>query len=766
MGTPGFGSPNVRDADSLRYREGSTALRHLIICLAIAASIGATALAQPPETPGCDTCAASRMSFYNSIDKTDLSQVARPRGVSPTDVLHYDLDIEIFPNTENVAGSCDITLVSTGDGLTVVPLRLRSQFNITSVTVNAVPVTFNRVDTILFDVTLDRVYNTGEQLVIRVEYNGQALSRGFGSINFVTHGGGQDLIFTLSETEFAYTWWPNKDDNTDKATADLRFTVPNSLYVASNGVLQSTTTPSAGKSKFHWQTQYETATYLICFGAANYNTFSETFTHANGSMPVEFAVFPEDDSPGYRAQAAEMVPKLEVFSDLFGMYPFVDEKYGVYQFGFGGGMEHQTMSGQLTLQNSLDAHELAHQWWGDAVTASQWNHIWLQEGFATYSEALWEEHRPGSSGLPALHSAMADRRPLAVDESVYVIDATLFNLARIFSSDFSYRKGAWVLHMLRNVIGDDNFFQTMLAYRQGFEYASATTDDFHSVAETVSGMDLDWFFSEWIFDIGAPAYRYGWTTHTVNGRHFVEVYIDQAQPGSYPTFTMPIEIHTTVNGSNVVNRVWNDADGEHLLFETTQPATTLNLDPDDWILATLVTTTAFTQGPPKVIDVLPAPGSTISPAEAGAFSIVFHKPVTASGADVTLIGDVAGSIGFTASYDAPSQTLTVTPDSALAPDAYTLTLADSITSGGIALDGETPNDFELPLPSGDGLAGGDSVFAFTVTNAADINNDGVVDTADLGILIAAFGGADPDADLNNDGVVDTADLGLLIAAFG
>ncbi|MCB9847651.1 MAG: Ig-like domain-containing protein [Phycisphaeraceae bacterium] len=740
-------------------------MRNALYVLAACVVSGA-AMGQPTEPLGGELCAQARQRFYQSVDPSERGQAAAPRGAGSTDVLHYDLDLEVFPSTENIAGACDITLLSTGDGLTTLPLRLREQFNITSVTVNGVPVNWNRVDTVFFDVTLDRAYNTGEQLVVRVEYNGQALARGFGSINFVTHGNGQDLIFSLSETEFAYTWWPNKDDNADKATADLRYTVPSGLSVASNGVLQSVTSPAPGKSTYHWRTDYQTATYLICFSAANYNMFTETFNHAQGSTPVEFMVFPEDDSPGYRAQAAEMVPKLEVFSDLFGLYPFADEKYGVYQFGFGGGMEHQTMTGQSTVANSLDAHELAHQWWGDMVTAQTWNHIWLNESFATYSEALWEEHRPGSSGAPALHAAMDARRPSAVGDSVYVVDGTLGNLNRIFSYDFSYLKGAWVLHMLRNVIGDDDFFQTLAAYRQGYQYASATTEDFQGVAESISGMDLGWFFSEWIYDVGAPAYRYAWTTHTVGARHFVEVYIRQVQNSAYPDFKMPIDCEATVGGSPDTYRIWNDADGEHLLFETPGVATAFQFDPDDRILATSVATTTFVQGPPKIIDTLPVEGEMLPASAVATIDVTFHKPVSASGADVTLVGANTGAVAFSAAYDAPAQRLRITPDEPLAADDYTLTIADSVSAGGIALDGEVPGAGGGALPSGDGLPGGDAQFHFTITNSADLNGDGVVDTADLGILLSVFGTNDAGSDLNGDGVVDTADLGLLLAAFG
>src|SRR5262249_15754047 len=154
-----------------------------------------------------------------------------------------------------------------------------------------------------------------------------------------------------------------------------------------------------------WLTNYKTAPYLWFFSSTNYNQWSRTYTYqlpggGTGTMPVEFSIYPASDTAANRAAWEKVVDMLGVFSQLFGEYPFVGEKYGIYQFPFAGGMEHQTYTGQGTFVEYVTAHELGHQWWGDNVTCRTWNHIWLNEGFATYCEALWEEFKPGSTGQP------------------------------------------------------------------------------------------------------------------------------------------------------------------------------------------------------------------------------------------------------------------------------------------------------------------------------------------------------------------------------
>jgi aminopeptidase N len=414
-----------------------------------------------------------------------------------TDVLHYDLDLEIIPSQQRLEGHNTITVRSLSDGLASFEFWLHESLMISSVQVNGSPAAWVRLDPAAVEVALDRAYAVDEQFAVRIDYAGQPVADGFGSIIFTTQSG-NPLVFTLSEPWFAYTWWPVKEDNRDKATGDLRFTVPQTLKVASNGVLQSIEPAGAGKHRFHWKTEYPTVPYLFAFSASVYNEFSDTWTYQplsppgadNVTMPVDFMIFPASDTPANRNAWLTTLPMLTVFSDLFGAYPFASEKYGIYQFGFGGGMEHQTMSGQGGFGISLTAHELGHQWWGNMITCADWHNIWLNEGFATYSEALWFEFQPGSSGTPALHGAMASRRPTTFNVTVYRYNIS--TPSQIFSTNAVYRKGAWVLHMLRHIAGNKAFFEILREYRNRYEFDSTVTEDFLDVVETILGRDMSW----------------------------------------------------------------------------------------------------------------------------------------------------------------------------------------------------------------------------------------------------------------------------------
>ncbi|MHC4209849.1 MAG: M1 family metallopeptidase, partial [Planctomycetota bacterium] len=380
-----------------------------------------------------------------------------------TDVLHYDLDLEIVPAFTWLGGANTISVRSLIDGLTTFQVRLHDTFDITSAQVDGLAAPWQRLSATTIEVDLGRSYDAGEEFEVMVAYGGVPVSLGFGSINFTSQGG-YPLVFTLSEPWFAYTWWPAKDDNNDKATGEFKITVPNPLSVASNGLLLSVDGVGGGRRRYNWLTGYQTATYLFSFSATFYHTFSGTYIYDGGSMPVDFFIFPDSDNPANRDAWLETVTMLPVFGDLFGLYPFLDEKYGIYQFGFGGGMEHQTMTGQGSFTETLTAHELAHQWWGDMITCGTWQDMWLNEGFATYSEDLWKEFEPGGGGTDALHAHMDIRRPSDVNGSVYVPLEDADNFNRIFSGNFSYRKGAWVLHQLRHVVGDQDFFDILAAY--------------------------------------------------------------------------------------------------------------------------------------------------------------------------------------------------------------------------------------------------------------------------------------------------------------
>ena len=729
------------------------------------ATVAAANADDDADKPGCARAraAAAQAAFESTAP-------GAPDAPEDTDVLHYKLEIEIDPATQWVGGSNRMTVRSLSAGLTEFDFRLKDNFNITAVEVGGAGCAHQRLDGATLRVTLDRPYNVGEEFELYVAYNGNPVSGGFGSIEFSTHGAGEPVVWSLSETWFAYTWWPTKDINTDKATAELWFTVPETMSVASNGVLAGVDPLAGGKKRFRWETNYPTATYLYCFAATNYDTFTGTFNYPGGSMPMEFYIYPEDNNSSNRNKWLRNAEMMDVFSDKYGLYPFIDEKYGMCQVGFGGGMEHQTMTSQGGFWEWITAHEQAHQWWGDMVTCATWHDIWLNEGFATYSEAIWQENKPGSSGTPALHAHMANRRPNSVNGSVYCYDIS--NMGRIFSTSFTYRKGGWVLHMLRHVVGDQRFFEILANYRVAFEYGSATTAEFQAIAEGVYGGDLTWFFGPWVYEIGAPAYRHAWRQEVVDGTNYVELYVQQGQDPSYASFTMPIDIVTTRAGQDTIHVIWNDEDAEHLLFATAEPIDALAFDPDNWILHTSTGTTAFVEGPAKVVVMTPAPGDELWPQQAPELRVVFHKDVIADASHVSLVGDQVGPVAGVFNYDAPTRTATFTPNDPLAVDAYTLTVSDGIVdvAAGLALDGELadPTDPNA-LPSGDGLPAGSAVARFTVTQPGDLDGDGDVDLSDLGILLADFGCTAPGpcvGDVDGDGDTDLEDLGVLLAHFG
>ncbi len=666
------------------------------------------------QPPGCSRAkiAVARAASHNA--KLALKSSDDPLA-EETDVLHYRLDLEVDPSRGFLAGSNTMTVRCRVDGVRVFRFWLHSAMAITGLRVNGSAASWRRLDGATLEVNLDRTYGADEVFELEVVYQGYPVTTGLASIVFETQGGAP-VVSTLSEPWFSYTWWPVKEDNRDKATGDLLITVPEGLTVVSNGVLVGTVHLSGDRRRFHWSTAYPTSPYLFAFSATDYHTFVGTFHHDGGAMPVEFFIYPEADVPANRNGWMQSVDMLATFSGLYGLYPFVDEKYAIYQFPWHGGMEHQTATGQGSFTESLTAHELAHQWWGDMVTCATWHDIWLNEGFATYSEALWFENRSGEPDAAALEEAMAVRRPEELDGSVYVWDDS--DVFRIFSGNYSYRKGGWVLHMLRGVVGTETFFDILAAYRQRFANLTATTADFAEVASEVSGAGLGWFFDEWVYGGGAPAYEFGRREHEIAGRRYLELSLEQNQ--TEEVFTMPVEIETEELGATRSYTVWNDARLQHFLIPISAPVDDVALDPDSWILTRSVSEGVFVDGPPKIVRVAPSLGTTIRAGAPLSLDVTFHEDVVVDGPEFTLVSRDGAQRDLAVTYDGASHTATVTSSQALAAGVYELLIDDAIVDAenGLALDGEIEgSSLDDGLPSGDGIPGGDAVIQLAVTGA-------------------------------------------------
>lgn len=708
----------------------------------------------------CDLCARASFPYLGEWHIPNFLEALQDPTL--TDVQHYDLTLEVRPDTRELIGSCVMTVKVEQPTLNAFRFRLRDNFLITSLQLDGRPISLVRESITTVRAEFDRVYTHDEVFQLRVDYQGVPVSRGFGSIEFTTRSSGAIIVATLSEPYYAYTWWPAKDENTDKATLTFSLIVPNTMVAVSNGMLQGVDTLPNNRLRYRYRHNYPIVPYLVAFATTNYNHWSRTFTDGEHTMPVDFYIYPENDTTSNRQAWERCLTMLGVFNNIYGLYPFINERYGIYQFQFSGGMEHQTMTGQGGFWESVTAHELAHQWWGDMVTCATWHDIWLNEGFATYSEALWEERKPGSSGFPALRSAMLNRRPSRLDGSVYRYDTSSVN--SIFSSNFAYRKGAWVLHQLRWILGDARFFDLLARYRQRFEYSHATTEDFIQVAEEVWGGSMRWYFDPWVYGIGAPSYNWGWSTTTINNKPYLLLSVRQTQPSNYGLYTMPIGLRLTIGSQTQDQRIWNTTATQYYVIPTPSLVTNLAFDPDDWILKGDSTQESYRHGPPVVVQMNPAPGALAeSPAQ---IDLYFQTAININASHITLEGASNGAVAFNFAYDNTERRVRLTFASPLKPDSYTLRLSPAITAtnSGLSLDGE----YLVGFPTGDGVPGGEAVIPLRVLAVnGDIDDDGCVNDADLLEVLFHFGqtGAHP-ADVNGDSLVDDADLLIVLFHFG
>jgi aminopeptidase N len=292
--------------------------------------------------------------------------------------------------------------------------------------------------------------------------------------------------------------------------------------------------------------------------------------------------------PEHYTDALQNLPRvidmLKIFSNLFGPYPFIKEKYGHAEFGAGGAMEHQTMTSTTTFNEQILAHELAHQWFGDMITCRSWSELWLNEGFAQYATGMYLERQYGVHSYRTYMNSQFENAKLA-HGLIGFPDTS--NIHSLFSSALVYSKGASVLHMLRHVLGDSIFFRSFFLYANNpaLKYSTAVTLDFQSVCESVSGKDLDEFFQEWIYGEGYPIYNYSWAWKSLGDSSAIILDIGQINGRSNPAFfTMPIDIRIITTGRDTTLTVLNNLPQQRFIIKSNEKPSAVVLDPDQWIL--------------------------------------------------------------------------------------------------------------------------------------------------------------------------------------
>ncbi len=545
-----------------------------------------------------------------AISAADLAGRNRLQG-DDYDVIDYELDLTLTPDSIFIHGSVKFEYVAGPAGVVLVDFNLDQPLVVDSV-VAALPVAgFDHVEDVV-SLELGSQVAPGDTSWFRVYYHGVPPPPGqYGTLYFRSHAL-SPVIYSISWPDNARSWWPCKDAIGDKATATIAVTVPEDLVVASNGVLTGTVNNGDGTKTSTWRELHPVTTYNVCVAITNYEIFLQHYEYAPGdTMLLPFYVYPED-----RADAEEdwsLIPEmLALYDSLFGVYPFADEKYGMAETQTDpfAAMEHQTLTswGNLFITGDhrydmIVAHELAHSWYGNSVTPAEWAEIWLSEGFATYSEALWAEHTGGIGDYLA-YMTILDTNDFS--GSVYDPIDLLGNTV--------YNKGAWVVHMLRHVVGDSALFEILPAYANdpGFKYGHASTPEFISLCESITGEELDWFFDQWVYGEGEPNYLTTWEVSNP-GDWEVTVTVDQVQPGQ--VFRMPLELLFTAGADSVYGSLYDSTGYTQQVFTLPFEPEDVVLDPHNWILNSWtkpleITTTELSEGftGQQYIDVLRAVG--------------------------------------------------------------------------------------------------------------------------------------------------------------
>jgi len=515
-------------------------------------------------------------SFIERDDDEDAYNTADQKLI---DVLHYNVKLDLYPEQKRLKGDVTIQFVLTDPTNKKFVINFYDNMKIHKVLWNGIGTNYSNWQTTL-SVTPKEILDTNS---VEVIYEGRPKVLGlssfvFGEIN------GKSLIYNISEPTFASTWFPCNDMLTDKAKFDFYLTNSSSQVSVANGLLVEKSDTN-GRTTYHWQTHYELPTYTAAIYSSEYKTFSDKFvTDENDTVPILYYTIPEHLQNG-KKDFIDHPKILKVFSSLFGEYPFAKEKYGVAEFLWqAGAMENATITGIGTnfvngsnLFEDIYVHEAAHSWWGNCLSPATWKDIWLNEGFATYSEALYDEVVHGKESL------FADmKKNFSTD-----FKGTLYDPGKNLFSSKVYRKGGWVLHMLRWQVGDEKFFQILRTYFEKFRFKNASTDDFKKVCEEISQTDLTEFFDQWVYTGETiPEVNYRWKVKMDDdSTYYLNLKLQQVQKGE-TEYHFPVEVKFLFdNPSDNYSEVLQVDDNN---FETSiklkGKINSISLDPQGWLL--------------------------------------------------------------------------------------------------------------------------------------------------------------------------------------
>ncbi len=518
--------------------------------------------AQEKVKSGAELCSEGKMQRATpSLNK--YSSPGSPK--HSFDVLNYTLNLNIY--------SCFISpFPKSFSGTEVITLRADTILN--SISLNAVNTSLV-IDSVrlsgksfvhsgdILTITLDSTYKAQDIVTIKIYYRHLNISDG---AFYVSNG----MVFTDAEPEGARKWFPCWDKPSDKATIDLTAKVPASVKLGSNGKLIDTVR-NADSLWFRWVSKDPVSTYLVVISAkVGFNLdviYWKKFSNTNDSIPIYFYWNAGENTTNLNNIKSKIIPMTDQYSKLFGEHPFEKNGFATLNNLFTwGGMENQTLTSLCPncWSENLVSHEYGHQWFGDMITCGTWADIWLNEGFATYLEAIWLEYtngyaaykgdidadassyRSANPGWPIYNPAWAETTPGT---------GTLFNTA------ITYNKGACVLHMLRYVLGDSIFFKAIKEYATDtilFKLKNTVTEDFVQKINQSTGQDLTWFFNQWVYSANHPLYQNGYNIIQMDNSHWNVEFNTQQTQIKPAFFKMPIEVKISFeNGKDTTLRVMN-----------------------------------------------------------------------------------------------------------------------------------------------------------------------------------------------------------------
>ncbi|HOX25545.1 MAG TPA: M1 family metallopeptidase [Candidatus Krumholzibacteria bacterium] len=563
-----------------------------IVCCLLAGGLATAVLAQP-AVPHRDLTRLDWEGKHSAVKGPDEGDFAP--GSERYDVLRSELDLRLDTGDGSLAGEVKHVFASRDDTLRTVVLDLATGWGlaVSAVTGTSGALPFRHESDALL-VRLPAALAEGAVDSLVVAYAGvpdaPTERRGLWLEDHGTGDATAPVFATMCEPAYSRYWWPCKDrpdDKIDRVT--MRYTVPDGLVAAAPGLLVAETAPEPGWTTFEWVSSYPIATYLVSVAVSDYVVWQEDCSTPGGTnVLLQHFVYPEHDawSRVDFGRTCEMIAAGEAW---FGPYPFSAEKYGHAEFEWGGAMEHQTCtswgSGFMTGQgwtHPYVVHELAHQWVGDSLTPRTWADIWLNEGLATYSEALWAEHEGGAAGY---RTYLALARSGQDDWSG---QGPVYDPVPVFPGRIIYDKGAWIVHMVRGRLDDDDaFFALLEAWAQDGDrpYGTVTTEQFIAHCETYAGEDLAGFFWPYLTTDEVPRLQLRYAV-AEGGAAPDTVHLELRQTQA-TLFDNVYPIHLEAGGERLVTRVRlaeRATTATVVLPSADVTISDIAIDPDWWVL--------------------------------------------------------------------------------------------------------------------------------------------------------------------------------------